>query len=436
MLNILRRIKYLFASLPHTYYQFSAMSFLFWAAMTGTSFTTVYLQGLNFSAIQIGTMSAAFTTINIVAPPLWGIVSDKWRSVKKVFALCFFSSAVFWFILPFSVRWISPMIVLLILPFYRIVGAPTMSLHDGWIVRHVNHDRRIGFGRIRMWGSLGFAIIAFMYGIELESVSINIIFYLYAIFAVPCVILALSIKEDYGSSGRSLNLREMQLGRIVRTKQLMAYLVFNILIYAPLMASFTFMPFLIQEVGGHSSFLGTLLSFEALTEMVLLILSVRLLKRFKLTHVLIFVGFLYAAEVVLYGFCQAPWHIFILKCAHGLGYGLYLSCTVQYVYRLAPKNLTSTAQTLVSCSSALSGIIGSIIGGTVIQSMGARVFFRYSGLLMVLVAAAYAAWIRLTGASAALTASSAAPAALTASTAAPAAAIPADNNEERRNDYE
>jgi len=390
----LRKIKSVFTSLPGTFYQFSAMSFLFWAAMTGASFTTVYLQGLSFTAFQIGAMSAAFTTINIVAPPMWGVVSDRLRSVKKVFALCFFSSAVFWLIMPFSVRWFSPLIVLLILPLYRIVGAPTMALHDGWIVRHVNHDRRVGFGHIRMWGSLGFAIVAFIYGIILKSVTINVIFYVYAALAVPCVILSLKIKEDYGSAGRPLSLREMQLGRIVRTAPLMAYLVFNFLIYTPLMASFTFMPFLIQEVGGHSSFLGTLLSFEALCEMTLLIFSVRLFKRLKHTHALILVGVLYSVEVILYGFCRTPWNIFILKCMHGFGYGIYLSCTVQYVYRLAPRNLTATAQTLVSCSSALAGIMGSLIGGAVIQSMGALIFFRISGVCMGIVTAAYAIWIR------------------------------------------
>ncbi|MCL2059606.1 MAG: MFS transporter [Oscillospiraceae bacterium] len=395
----MRRVKYAFLSMPRPFYQYGGMGFLYWAAMAATSFTTVYLQGLNFTAMQIGTMSAAFTSINIVAPPLWGIVSDKLRSVKKVFAICVAASAVFWFILPHSVRWFSPLVVLIILPLNRFVGSPTMALLDSWIVRHVNRDRRVGFGPIRLWGSVGFCIVAFIYGMVLENKPIDIIFYGYVLFAIPCVIIALSIKEDEGGVGggiahRKISLREMQVGRIIKTKPLMAYLLFNLTLYTPVMATFTFMPYLIEEVGGLNTFVGVTLSVEALLEIIMLIFSARLLKRFKITRMIIFVGFLYTAEVALYSACGAPWHVLLVKAMHGLGYGLYLSCTVQYIYRLAPKGLTATAQTFASCSSAIAGIIGNLIGGAVIDKLGARVFFGYSSIFMVFVVAAYAIWMR------------------------------------------
>jgi PPP family 3-phenylpropionic acid transporter len=395
MRNFFRRVKYGFTSLPGPFYQFGGLGFLYWAAMAATSFATVFLQGLNFSALQIGTMSAAFTTINIVAPPLWGIISDKMRSIKKVFAICVSSSAVLWFLLPHTVRWFSPLIVILILPLNRIVSTPTMALLDSWIVSHVNRDRRIGFGPIRLWGSVGFSLVAFLYGLLLQKMTIDIIFVGYALLSIPCVVLALFIKEDEeGLARRPMSLSDMQLGRILKSKPLITYLIFNFSLYTPIMASFTFMPFLLQEVGGQNAFVGFIVAIEALLEIPMLFFSARLLKRFKITHLIVFVGILYTLEITLYSFCRAPMHVLLVKAMHGLGYGLYLSCTVQYMYRLAPKGLTATAQTLVSCSSAVAGIIGNLIGGAVINSMGAHVFFRYSGILLVVIVGAYTIWLR------------------------------------------
>jgi len=400
----INRIKYWFSYLPGSFYQYSGMGFLYWAAMSGTSFTTVYLLGLNYTALQIGTMSAAFTTIGIFAPPLWGVVSDKLRSVRKVFAICVFSSSVVWFLLPYSVRWFSPLAVLLVLPVFRFLSSPTMSLLDSWMVRHTNRDRRVGFGAIRMWGSIGWTAVAFAYGIILRNAPIDVIFYGYALFAIPCVVLALCIKEDDGVSGgadgtprRTLSLREMQLGRIIKTKPLMAYFFFNLCIYIPVMASFTFLPFLLEATGGHSSFVGILSGFEALFEIPLLVLSAGLIKRFKPTRLIVFVGVLYTIEMTLFGFSYAPWHLIIVKCMHGVGYGLYLGCMVQYVYRLAPKGLTATAQTMISCGSAIAGITGSLIGGAVINTYGVHIFFRYSGLFMITVVAVYYIWLKKNG---------------------------------------
>jgi PPP family 3-phenylpropionic acid transporter len=423
--NPLRRVKYGLLSLPGVFYRFGAMGFFFWAAMAATSFSTVYLQELGFTALEIGTMGAAFTVINIVAPPLWGVVSDKLHSVKKVFAICVGASAVVWLLLPYSVRWISPLIVILMLPLYRLFGSPTIALLDSWIVQQVSRGRGgadrggggiknngngdgsngvggvnggggggIGFGAIRLWGSVGFAIVAFAYGILLRDAPLDIIFFGYALFSIPCIALALNTKEVGSATRRPVPLREMQIGRIFRTAPLVAYMVFNLLIYTPIMASFTFLPYLVQEVGEQGAFIGMIMCAEALLEIPLLFFSSRLLKRFRTTNLILFCACLYTLEMTLYSVAQASWQILLFKCLHGLGFGLYLGSVVQYVHRLAPKGLAATVQTLCGVSSAIAGIFGNLIGGAIINAYGIRVFFRYSGVTIFLTVIAYFLWLR------------------------------------------
>ena len=395
--SIPRRVKSAFASLPASFYQYSGMGFTYWAAMTAPSFSVIYLQSLGFSALEIGSMSAVFTLINIVSPPFWGVASDKLRSVRKVLIICVSFSAIAWFLLPFMVSWVSPVMVLLMLPIYRFFGAPTMALQDSWIIQHVNNDRRIGFGPIRIWGSVGYAIVAYVFSVLLKTRPLDIVFYGHLLLAAPCIAIMLFMKDEERGVERSVPLRDMQLSRIVKSAPLMAYLTFNMLLYTPIMASFTFMPYLVQAVGEHDSFLGVVMCVEAVLEIPLLLYSARLLKRFKITHMIIACACLYTVEITLYGFCQASWQIVAVKCLHGLGYGLYLSSTVQYMYRLAPKGLTSTAQSLVSCSNALASMLGNFFGGAIIHYLDVRAFFRFSGLFTLATVAAYTIWLKKYG---------------------------------------
>jgi len=285
-----------------------------------------------------------------------------------------------------------------------------MALLDSWIVRYVNRGAGVSFGAIRMWGSLGWAIIALVYGFLLRGAPFNIVFYGYALFAIPCVILALCIKEGGDITGtrfpqnsdpdienqprQAFSLREMQLGRIVKSKPLVAYLFFNLMLYIPLMASFTFLPYILQAVGGDNSLIGVAVGIEAFMEVPLLFLSALLIRKFKITRLIIFCGLIYSVEVVLFGLCSSPWHVLLVKAMHGLGYGLYLGCMVQYIYRLAPKGLAATAQTLVTCSSAVAAIIGNFIAGAVIHAYGVSAFFLNSGIFMFAIVIVYYIWIK------------------------------------------
>jgi len=393
--NPLRRAIGGLAALPGDFYRFVSIDFFYWAAMASTLYTTVYLQEQGFSALEIGSMSSAFTVIGIISPPLWGIASDKMRSVKKAFAICLAASAVFWFALPYGIRWLSPLIVLLILPLYRFFVAPTNALLDSWIVRQCSGAGTVGYGPIRLWGSVGYAIVAFAYAVILRKASINIVFFGYALLSIPCVLIALKTREAGDATPlRPIPLREMQFGRIFKTAPLMAYLIFNMSLYTPIMSSFTFLPFLLQDVGEKGAYMGMIMCAEALLEVPLLFFSARLIKRFKITNLVLLCACVYTLEMSLYATCRASWQILLVKCLHGLSYGLYLGCMVQYLHKLAPKGLSATVQTLSGVSTGLAGILGNLAGGAIINAFGVRVFFRGGGIMIFLSLAGYFIWLR------------------------------------------
>ncbi|MCL2060709.1 MAG: MFS transporter [Oscillospiraceae bacterium] len=393
--HIFRRVKRAVTGLPQGYVRFSSIEFMFWAAMASGSFTTVFLQAQGFTALQIGSMNAAFMTINIVAPPLWGVLSDKLRSGRKVFAVCMMVSSAFWVLLPNAVRWVSPLIVLLVLPLNRLFGAPTNALLDSWIIQRVNSsENRLSYGPIRLWGSIGFAIVAITYGELLKSSPIDIVFYGFGIAAIPCALLALRTDDSGGAAKTAMKLRDMQVSRILKTAPLTAFLLFIMFLYMPVNASFTFLPFLLQSVGERSAFVGTIVGVRALLEIPLLFFSARLLKRFKLTNLIITCACVYSLEMSLYMFCRNSVQILVVQCIHGLAFGLYLGCQAQHIFKLAPKGLAATAQTLAGCATAFAGIIGNLLGGAIVNAFNVQMFYMFSAIIMMLAVIMYSLWLR------------------------------------------
>ncbi len=378
----LRYVKNLIYSIPPKQVSFSALEFFYWAAMAGTSQTAMYLHSQGLSSDTVGQLSAFFAFVGIFAPPFWGMVSDKLRSVKRVFVLCMVASAVAWMSSPFVFSRFSIALVWVLFPVARFFFGPTNALLDSWLVRNVHADRRLSYGSIRLFGSIGFAVLSILYTFLIRRISVNVIFYGYALMVIPVAIIALRTRDDHQSK-RALSLKEMQIGRLLKSFPFITFLLFNVALYMPVNASITFLPYLIESIGESPSVLGAVIGIKALLEIPFLLLSGKLIKKFRFSTLLVVAACGYALEMFLYPLCGSLPTVLAVQCMHGLVFGLYLSAQIQYVHSLAPQDLTATAQTLSGAASSLSGIIGNLLGGYMIRYVGIKSFYLVSGVVQV-----------------------------------------------------
>lgn len=102
--------------------QLSTLQFVFWATMAAYfPFTVVFLQAKGLSNTAIGAILSLNSFISIFAQPLGGILSDRYRSVKKVFLLCMIISALIMLSLPIIFSTIGLAIVLTALTFLPLL---------------------------------------------------------------------------------------------------------------------------------------------------------------------------------------------------------------------------------------------------------------------------------------------------------------------------
>lgn len=356
---------------------------MYWFAAATNSFTTVYLQGIGMDSAEVGMISALNSAFSILAMPLWGALSDKLQSIKKVLLFALSCSILIVPLIPLIAEYrLGPVIAAyLIIPVSCFFRNPTGSLVDSWVVQAANREG-LNYGGVRLWGSISFAVMSMSLSAILPLIGVNFAFYGYAIAAIPLGLVAFFIKDD-AKKGKSLSMKEMKVGELFKNYYYVAYLIFAIALNIPLNTSFTFMPYLIDSVGADPSLYGLMTGYKALIEIPMLILMVRLRKRFRMPNIIIAAGVFYVLEMTLYSLAGNFTQLFLIETFQGIGGGLFIGVSTNYVYRLAPDRLKATAQTLNGAMNSVAGIIGNLMGGVLISLVGVKQFYFISGCMIL-----------------------------------------------------
>jgi PPP family 3-phenylpropionic acid transporter len=149
--------------------------FIFYAALAGYyPFLTVYLVERGLSYTQIGIAYAATSLVSVAAQPIWGYITDKYSNKNNILVITMlFSSLIinaFVYIKGFPMA-ICGMIILV------IFQSPIGPILDAYTYEIIEEHKKIQFGRIRLMGSIGYAVFSLLIGILIKSTNINSSFY-------------------------------------------------------------------------------------------------------------------------------------------------------------------------------------------------------------------------------------------------------------------
>lgn len=364
-------------------FHFSALEFFFWAAFsTYYPYVVVFLRENSFSNTTIGVILSINSAIIILAQPFWGFVSDWVRSVKKIFILCMSTAAMLIFALPFFQHVIIIAILAAAITFFE---SPLQSLLDSWVVRGIQNKPGSNYGFIRLWGSLGFALMALAAGYLVELWGVRRIFMIFAGFTVIVMIIC-TMQKDEKPVEKSL-FKHLNPTQLLKNKPYMFFVIIATLVFIPLRSSMMFIPNLMDQLGGTDRQYGFLFSVSAFSEVPVLLLSGKLIRKFK-PQLLIAVALgLFVLRQYLFIIVTTPLQLIMIQSIQGFSFGLFLSGTVYYIYAMAPDNLKATAQTFAtSMFFGLSGVLGSYIGGFVIDRFDLKTLY-WGGLVLTITGA-------------------------------------------------
>lgn len=367
---------------------FAAVHFLLTAMTSFWSYSTSYFRDIGFTGTQIGKINAVATFCAMLMLPLTGIISDRIRSPRKaffVFIACMLPANL---ILAFSGSWGMPYWFFGLLSTIVITARqPANAMMESWAGGEVT---RMGYsyGSIRRWGSFGYICTSIMAACLFDKVIPMWTCLLFsAILAVPLLLLI------GGRGGDSYSAPVMQkakkTGESTLTLLKMVFCNYYFVSYLFLVMAFDLflgivnldMSYLMEHISEPDSSLGIVGSCRACTEVVVMILLSRAKKLPPFWILLTFSGVLIAMEHLLYPAADSLFDMCLITVlCSGLSGGMFYGYGSNYVFQIVNRRAASTAMAVLGVARSLAGVVGSGVGGTIIDRFGVTALTTSVGL--------------------------------------------------------
>lgn len=342
------------------------------------SFLPLYLKFKGFTGTEIGWVLAIGPLASIFSQPFWGYMSDKYKTVKKILLILIIglllTSVIF-----FQMN--SLVAILLVGGFLFFFSTPIGALGDSLAQRRAD-DLSISFGSIKMWGSLGFATSTLIVGEILDRIGIENMMWPYLFFGIIALLVIFKLTDvKVDSDPIQLN----DVFALTKNKPFLIFLALILFITITHRANDSFMGLYITELGGSEGLVGMAWFVGVLSEAVIFFLAGYWFKKYHTLVFIIFAGLLYSVRWFLYGSVTDPMHIIYLQFLHGLTFAIFYTAAFEYVSRIIPKMLQSTGHLVFySAFFGISGIIGSLAGGAIIDVYNGATLYILLGWLSLI----------------------------------------------------
>ncbi|XP_018566691.1 major facilitator superfamily domain-containing protein 6-A [Anoplophora glabripennis] len=260
-------------------------------------------------------------------------------------------------------------------------------------------DKPNRYGYQRLFGSLGWGILALITGVIIDALSQgqsqkNYVsaFYMAAAFLVLDFLV--SFKLEYSQKKLAANILR-DVGRLLVDVRIIVYLIWCISVGMCTGLIWQFLFWLIEDLAKAQgceamntvkTLQGIVAAIQCLGgELPFFFLSGWILKKIGHVQTMSLVLLVLGIRMVLYSVIENPWWILPVEFLHGLTYGLFFACMASYASIVAPPGTEATMQGMVGAVFEGLGVsLGSFCAGLAYNTYKGLTFryFGYGSLVM------------------------------------------------------
>lgn len=355
---------------------------LFWQCSALFSYFSVYFQSLGLSASETGNITGLNSVIGVVAIPMWGLLSDKIGSTKKVLILTLIgTAALYWLIPVVSNSQRITLLVAIVVIISSIFRSPLSTLVDNIVIRSSN-KWGLNYGFLRAVGSIGSAVTSILLGIVIPIIGIEKTFTFVPLIILPLLGVVIITKDERDVTEGNETKSDPDIRAVYKNYAFITFLVFNLLVSIATQSIMTFSPYLMADIGVDGSKIGIVFGWQGIIQIFILLLLKNLREKFALYKMLIAAGFLYTIVCFSYAMVQSLASILFFATFAGMASGLLIACCNNYIFEIAESELVTTYQGFMYSVILLAGIFGNVAGGKLIDDINIRNFYKVLSLLV------------------------------------------------------
>lgn len=252
-----------------------SFNFLYFAMLViFVAFLPVYLneQGLNPS--QIGFITGTGGFITIIAQPLWGMISDRTKTTRKVLMVLLVLSSIFGYFLYATSSY--PLLILFAMLLYFFL-LPIDPLAES-LNFTISESAGVSYGSIRTYGALGYAVVSLLTGYVMSYFGAHSLALLFAGIGVISFVICL-LMPDAPVSGKPVTLSSLK--HFFSNRETLLFMLLVFICSVPARMNDTFLGVYIRELGGSTELVGQTWFLAAGSEILVFALSFWWLRKGK-----------------------------------------------------------------------------------------------------------------------------------------------------------
>lgn len=353
------------AAIP--YWRLSGFYFFYFAFVGAMApFWGLYLHSLEFNAFQIGVLMSLLQVMRIFAPNIWGHIADhtgKRVAIVQLAALvCLIAFiGVFW-----AKSFWALFAVMSLISFFWSASLP---LVEATTLSHLGKstDR---YGRIRLWGSVGFILVVVGLGAALDHASIQLVPWVVMGLLVGIVLTSRVIPEAEIARHESVHI---PMREVLRRPAVLALFAAALLMAAAHGPYYTFFTIHLVQTGYSKSFAGWLWALGVICEIGIFLVMPRVFRSVRAETVLLATLIIAAVRFLLIGWQADNLPVLLLaQLMHAFTFGAYHAAALSLVHRhFTGKNQARGQALYNSIAFGVGGTLGSLYSGAAWDVMGA-----------------------------------------------------------------
>jgi PPP family 3-phenylpropionic acid transporter len=352
-------------------------------------FLTIYYQQLGLSGSQIGLLAGFSPVISLISAPFWSGLSDATGRHRLVLSLGLSGAAggILLMMQAQSLLWLAVAVAC-----YAFFSAAIIPLADS-ATMHMLGGEKGNYGKIRLWGSIGWGAAAPLAGLLMDRFGPR------GGFSASIVLMAVVLLVSLGMSHSRGHLSVPfwhGVRQVLADRRWYPFLGLVLIGGMSMSVVSAYLLLYMNSLGANRTVMGLTQTIATISEIPVLFFVNRLIKRFGARPLMAVSIAAYALRAFLVSLATVPETILLIQTIHGATFALLIGAGVTMADELAPAGLKATAQGLYGAVMGGVGVTtGAVLGGWIYEHYGAPATFRVMSIVALLGLLLWAVFDRL-----------------------------------------
>jgi len=321
-------------------------------------FWPIYLKELGFSGFEVGLAHAVFLGTKVLAPSVAGVISDRTGFRIRLIRVGVVGAGVGFslFLLGFEL-----FELIMVTTFYSVFWNAILSQFEAYTLESLG-EKAVKYSRIRMWGSIGFIVLALGLGSLFEVVSLSWLPWIMLGVILLAALISFYLPEISTNEPSSAHVSVLPL---LRKREILCFLAVCLLMQISHGPYYSFYSLYMKEYGYSHSLVGSFWAIGVISEVLLFLVFPSWVKKVG-AYLLLQVSILLSVvRWLLLGFF--PEYISLVVIAqtlHAFSFGCLHVVSMVYVQQFFAREFSGRGQALYSgVSFGLGGALGALLSG-------------------------------------------------------------------------